>query len=66
MTASGKALTRIFVVDLSTTKVVCDQLVEPPSPLPIISLRKFVNDLSGLFPFPYSDKSFGDLAGSFT
>ena len=33
MTADGKALTRVCVIDFDTGKVAYDQLVKPPSPI---------------------------------
>ena len=33
MTANAKALTRVCVVDFTTSKVVCDQFVKPPTPI---------------------------------
>ncbi|KAI0286382.1 hypothetical protein BC826DRAFT_1049111, partial [Russula brevipes] len=33
LTADGKALTRVCIIDFATSKVVYDQLVKPPSPI---------------------------------
>ena len=48
MTAEGKALTWVCVIDFDMGKFAYDQLVKPPTKSPIIPPSKFSSDLSFL------------------
>ena len=76
MTADSKTLIRVCIVDFITAKVVCDQFVEPLTPIPTTSPGTFAltcaqsklfwdNNRSVRPSSPYTDNAFDNLPGSF-
>ena len=55
MTANAKALTRVCVVDFTTSKVVCDQFVKPPTPILVLTTSP------GTFALTFPDPSFSGI-----
>ena len=76
MTADSKALIRVFIVDFITEKVVCDQFVQPLTPILTTSPGTFAltcpqskffwdKNRSVRPSSPYTDNAFDNLPWSF-